>query len=127
MNPRLIDLEKDYKTLCEWWSGHEGWPAIPEVFLPKVGLIVDGLCAGFLYQTDSGFAWLEWVVGNPQADKEARSEALDLLVKELLRVAKELGFQAVFSAIKHPGLLERYEKFGFNVTDRGMNHGIWRI
>ena len=120
---RNINLSTDYETLSAWWSA-QNWPVIPTDCLPAHGLIIDGLCAGFLYQSDSKIAWIEWVVGNPSADKLARRAALNLLIDGLAELGKSLGNRIVFTAAKHPGLCARLIERGFQQTDTQMSHFV---
>jgi hypothetical protein len=117
------------EVLPAWWKAW-GWPAIGVDHLPETGLMVSHegkpVCAGFLYKTDSKFAILEWVVGDPAADKSLRHMSVDILVQGLVDEAKRQGFKSVFSSIRHHRLLESYKKAGFMVTDEGMTNVIWR-
>ena len=116
----------DYSSLETWWKD-QNWSSVPEDHLPEYGLIVDGIAAAFLYRTDSKFALLEFVIANPNSSKEERSEALDLIIDNLLFVAKELGFSTVFTSLEHPKLLERYEKHGFVATDKNVTNMLRRL
>lgn len=122
--------EADYPTYTTWLALHN-WPLIPRDMLPRTGVIVevDGIntCAGFLYNTDSNIAWLEYVVANPLCDKLIRDKALDSLIPALLERAKGMGKSAVFSSIEHPGLIKRYQKHGGIIADSGVTNFIWRI
>lgn len=115
----------DYALLSEWWAAHN-WPPMPEQFLPRTGVVVEvedkAVCAGFLYKTDSAFAWLEWVVSDPKSDKLERSQALDTLIGSLLHIAQSLGFQAIHTSARHPGLIERYQAHGFVLADTQMTN-----
>lgn len=128
MEVRRFDKERDYKTVAHWWANYKGWGAVvPIEFLPEHGYIVDDVCAGFLYKTDSKFALLEWVIANPESDATTRSEALDQLIPAILREAKALGFGAVYSSTKHSKLIDRYIKHGFHIGDTGVTTGIWGV
>ena len=130
MKTRELDLKTDYGDLKRWWRTWS-WPAVPEELLPGVGLIVESktqkLAMGFLYSTDSDFAWIEWITGNPDADKFQRREALDILIDELSERAKADGFTTVFTTMKHPGLIERALLHGFVVTDKDMTNLVRRL
>lgn len=127
MEVRPYKRETDYPTLAQWWNAHKEWTAIPVDILPEIGAVVEGVCAGFLYRTDSKIAWIEWIISNPESEPAVRARGLDLVIEALLGIAKDLGFVSVFSAVKHPKLLERYKQFNFIETDRDMIHGIWRL
>ena len=111
--------KSDYSTVCEWWAAHK-WPVIAYELLPSTGLIVEDRCAGFIYKTDSGFCLFEWVVSNPNTNKEERSEALDTLINEGIKLSKEMGFKVIFTCVSHPKLIERYKKHEYQVTDSNV-------
>lgn len=116
---RLFTPE-DKPLLDGWWSA-QGWPPVAIELLPQTGVIVDECAAGFLYKTDSRFALLELVVGDPAVDKERRQAAVDKVVDCLTFMAGEAGYTAIFATIRHPRLQKAYEKAGFVVSDKGMN------
>lgn len=118
--------ESDYPLLCSWWFEH-GWNPIPLELLPKMGYIVDDICAGFIYLNDSKFCHLEWIISDPRSSKKERDETLNVLIDHLCSVAKDLGYTTVFSATKHESLVNRYKNKGFIVTDNNMTHLIKRI
>lgn len=116
----------DYWMLCSWWSGH-GWTPPSQEMLPEIGFVVDNIAAGFLYKTDSKITWLEFIIANPRSEKNERSKALDLVIEQLYSKAKELGFKAVFTSATHKGLIDRYKKHGFEVSDLEMTNLVKRI
>jgi hypothetical protein len=118
----------DYNMLSVWWNAHK-WPPMPEQFLPPTGRVVEingkPVCAGFLYKTDSAFAWLEWLVSDPSSGKMERSQALDSLIAALISDAQALGFQAIHTSARHPGLIDRYQAHGFVLADSQMTNLTW--
>lgn len=126
MQIRKYVSSQDYFSIAVWWN-EQKWTSIPQDHLPEHGFIVEGIAAGFLYKTDSKFALLEFVIANPSTSKEERSEALDLIIDNLLNLAKELEFKSVFSSITHPKLVNRYKEHGFTVTDENMTNLIRRV
>jgi len=125
MNIRRYTVE-DYKVVTSWWKAHN-WPILPEQYLPKTGYVISNICAGWLYRTDSKIAWIEWIISNPKSNKLERAIGIKLLVKTLLDKAKELGFDVVFSSIKHPNLMAQFKSQGFVVADEGMINMINRL
>jgi hypothetical protein len=116
----------DYYLICEWWTAHK-WNAPSYLMLPKTGFIIEGLCAGFLYKTDSEIAWLEFVISNPKSDKELRNEALNILIEKLINEAKQSGFKVIFTSVEHTKLIDRYKNHGFVETDKSMTNMIKRL
>jgi N-acetylglutamate synthase-like GNAT family acetyltransferase len=118
--------ENDYNLLCSWWF-EQGWSPVSLELLPKIGFIVNDICAGFLYINDSKICHLEWIIADPRSSKEERSTALDTLIDMLVLTAKEYGCNTVFTATKHENLIKRFKKNGFIVTDTNVSHLIKRI
>jgi hypothetical protein len=113
--------EKDYDVLCDYWKAWN-FPAPPKSCLPNNGLggtkIVneDGviICAGFLYETNSGISWLEFIVSNPDIkDRETRNDALILLISMLTIEAEEKGYTAVIASLTNESLIKKYEQVGY--------------
>lgn len=125
MNVVKFDKQKHYEDICYWWSLYN-WPGVNLNALPKTGFIVEGFAAGFLYKTDSTFAIMEFIVGNKNADKNQRREAIDLVIKSLINEAKNTGYELIFSSIEHPNLMKIYEENGLMKTDTNMTNYIWR-
>lgn len=113
--------EYDYNVLVNWWKFWRFTPP-PQSILPNNGLggimIVDEYgyysCAGFLYETNSKIAWIEYIVSNPnEKDKKTRNESLKYLILELTSIAEEKGYIATFSSIKNENLINKYIECGY--------------
>jgi hypothetical protein len=113
--------EADYGKLCKFWKWWK-FSIPPRNCLPNNGLggikIVDKtgeiICAGFLYETNSAIAWLEFIVVNPFIkDKKLRYDAQIQLISLLTVEAEEKGFSAVFASITHKNLIEKYVEVGY--------------
>ena len=123
---RFFDQEADYELVCQWWK-EQNWPPAPKEFLHQGLMITLGsqpIAAGFIFQTDSPMAILEWIIANPKVPFEVRGAALDALIEDLCFVAKKLGFSKVFTMTKHKRLIEREVEHGFLKTDEGVTHLI---
>ena len=112
--------EEDYSTLCEYWKFWK-FPPPSRDMLPKdlrysIAIIYEGkiVCAGFLYATPSSFCWVEFIVSSPYIkDKKMRTDIITLQINSLISLAKKIGFKAIFSSIKHEGLIKHYKNCGF--------------
>ena len=103
---------EDYEAiLVVWWKAW-GWDAPLRDFLPQNGeggiMVMDGdipVCAGFIYNTNSKVAWVDWIISNKDY-KESRSEAIVLLVETLTSIAKNLDNNYAYALIKpaHTGI-----------------------
>lgn len=119
----IVDKAAHYPLLCEWWTGH-GWPPVPEVILPPLGVIHTGGAAGWLYMDNggTGVAMLEWLVTDPQAKPLAAARALSAVVQFLKEEAARLDYRHILSTCRQASLSRMLERHGFSVTDTGMIH-----
>lgn len=81
---RVSDL--DFDEIFKWFEARN-YEGIPKYIFPKVGFIVDGTAAGFLYFTDSTVCIIDCYISNPRQDSKTRSDALDLITEELIKCA----------------------------------------
>jgi hypothetical protein len=129
MQAVVFDWKNHGPVVADWWRAW-GWPVMGEEHFPFNGRMIlkDGVpvAAGWLFLTDSAWAILEWIVGNPNAAHGERVDAIDLLVEELLRLAKDNGKLEVFSSVNHPTLIDAYRRHGMMETDKGMTNFVWR-
>ena len=112
-----------YDTILKGWWKDWGWEAPNRDFLPQDGaggvMVWDGdtpVCAGFLYNTNSKVAWVDWIISNKEY-KESRKEALSILIQTLTSVAKNLDNKFAYALIKHNGLIGVYEQQGYTTGD----------
>jgi hypothetical protein len=82
----------DYPSLCEWYRQYGQTPPQFED-LPDYGLIVPSVAAGFLVQTDTPLAMLDFFIGNRQMPKDKRNQALNEIVSGLIGAGSALGFK----------------------------------
>lgn len=95
------------------WFDARGIDHIREPLLPDIGFIEPGVAAGFLYQTDSGVCILEGFVTNKDAEGPLRNKALNEVISECMRTAKELGFQKVCAFSLDDSIIARAHKNDF--------------
>ncbi len=55
------------------------------------------------------------MVGNPDISKQERDAALDDVVNELSKIAKELGYKTLLGQTSLPVVIQRAFKLGFKV------------
>ena len=115
----------DYDTiLIDWWKDWR-WTPPPKEFLPENGeggfIVYDGdtpVCAGFLYNTNSGIAWCEFIVSNFQyKDKKTKNDCLRLLVSSISDTAQSMGKKFMYSILKSKTLISVYKDDGYIGND----------
>jgi hypothetical protein len=120
INVRTLN-EDDYDNILVGWWKDWGWDAPNKDFLPDNGkcgaMVLDGdepVCAGFVYITNSGVAWVDWIISNKQYRKKPqRATCLRLLVSVLTNIAIESGSKYSYALIKHKSLIDVYKEFGY--------------
>jgi len=123
--------EEDYETLCLWWRKWRWTPPIKDI-LPENGtagfIVYDGevpVVAGFLYDTNSKIAWVEWVVSNfDYKDRDGRKEAIQTLLIYLEALAKAKDKKVCYSLLKSKGLIEAYQEQGYQISESGYKEMI---
>jgi hypothetical protein len=126
--------EEDYETLKIWWRKWRWTPPVKEI-LPDNGtagfIVYDEdtpVVAGFLYDTNSSIAWVEWVVSNfDYRDKEGRNEAISTLLVYLEALAKVKGKKVCYSLLKSKSLIEAYKEQGYIPSETGYTEMIKTI
>jgi len=124
MQIRILSHEDYDNILCGWWKDW-GWQAPSRDFLPEKGtggmIVFDDetpVCAGFMYATNSGVAWVDWIISDKDYRGESRQEAIELLVSSLTAVATASGYKFAYALIKHESLVETYKSLGYSQADQ---------
>lgn len=108
-------IKEDYEVVKSWWVKHGGHPVTPDV-LPEYGLIIEQYCAGWAYKTDSSVALIEWIIANPDTDKQERDTALTILLQKLIDYCKLWGFKNVMTYTASGALANRLLTHDFKIT-----------
>lgn len=104
--------KEDLEILQEWFISRN--LVAPELsHLPQIGLIEEGVAAGFLIQAECKIGFLEFYISNPRASKEERETALYNITKALSERAKAVGITRLMFNTKFPTLKVLADRFGF--------------
>ncbi len=98
-----VDLKRDWGEIKSWYE-EWGQAAPIESSFPKDGFIVQGVGAGFLILTNSGFAILEHFISNPRVTSTIRQLVMDKIAGSLIRLGKEMGIMSFIAITKHPAI-----------------------
>jgi hypothetical protein len=94
------------------WQEARGLPALDPKYLPEIGFIVPGVCAGFLNFGESGLVLIDWIVSNPRKSPEDRDNGLG----ELCVAFDEAGRGKRMLCWTHEySVIERAKKHGGNL------------
>lgn len=111
-----LEHESDFKTVLGWFAGYdipgvEGW-------LSDTGFWVPGICAGWLYLTNSKRAYLEDFVTNKAVDRDTRYAAMFRLEAHIARVAKETYGAAYLAGMtRFPRLRDGLRQAGYHISE----------
>lgn len=114
-----FELNKHKTILNSWYQGWNQEPPPDKTFSPTGYLVYNNetpICAGFLCKTDAGFAIIYNYISDPKSDKLTRSEALDMLSKELTDIATKENFYMVCASTANTSVAKRFEKLGYVTT-----------
>jgi hypothetical protein len=81
--------------------------------LPRLGVIVPGVAVGFLRRCEGSQGILDNYLTNPNAPAQERDEALSLITKTLISVAKSQGVKHLLAYTRDKNTEMRAKRFGF--------------
>ena len=126
-------LEEDYSMLENWWKAW-GWPAVSKDILPDNGtggVMVEHkgkpIVAGFIYWSNSGLCWFDWVVSDPEGNKRARPFAVKFLIQTVEQMVKDAGKKCIMSISRSNSLLKIHKKLDWVVDEKPSYEMIKRI
>ncbi len=117
--------EENLSIIESWWEDYHNSKMMPRVLLPENGLggmmlskNNQPICAGYVYFTNSGIAWIEWITADKNYREEDREQLIVELIKALESFAKENGVISVFTTTASKSLVEKYKKCGFSADEQ---------
>lgn len=122
---RRFDFDKDYDIISAWWREHGSYVPMQQ-HLPPTGLMVEienePASAGFLFNTDAKICVVEFIICNPQLNKQQRNDAINLLIEKLRDVAIKIGYTAIYTSTGIPKFINRFKDAGFIEADKNQTH-----
>ncbi len=115
INVLMYQPDKHKDQLIKWYKQWD-WSLDVLEMMPTTGLIVEGVCAVFLYETNSNICFIESFISNKDVDSEVKNDSLDKMIEVLLHMAKEKGFKYIKGDTRYPKVEERAVKHGFKVA-----------
>ena len=103
-------LDSDFNQVASW--GGKWGCDYDKSLLPPTGLIIPGVCAYFIYETNSSVCFIENLVRNPDVPKEVADKCVNLLITETLREVKRLGYTKVYATSNNDSAINRAVEHG---------------
>lgn len=124
--------DNDWDTLTQWWIDWGFGSAVERSFLPSTGYIAEKntipIFSFFLYETNSGVAWLAWHLSNKKyTNQEDRNLAIQLIIKKAEKDWKQKGGKFLFFAGDNKVFNNKIINLGFNEGDSNYDHLIKAI
>ncbi len=119
--------QKDFKELSDWWQfwwrndiQYKDMLDPSSGFFPaggEGGYIIEknneSIAAGFLWLTNSKQAFFGYMVSNYKYKQDDRQYAMDLLITTVEKIAKELGYNYIFTITRNIYMQDKHTKLGW--------------
>lgn len=130
LKARIFEFGKDYPEVCEWWERRQH-RYVEKELLSGIGIMIEDdkfkYCVGWLYTGDSAFAKFTWVVTNPDSPLKQRKDALALLSRSAVGMAKDMGLRSVVASFSNDNLAKIFEENGFPNVERNVTNLFARL
>lgn len=105
-------LDLDFDDIRTWFEARDS--QMPERSLfPRIGFIISGIAAGFIYFTDSDVAIIDGYISNPNTDSKTRSDALNEITQSLIKYAQFQKIKLIKCDTQLEAIKRRALDFGF--------------
>ena len=104
--------DNDYPDLIRWYMEWDE-PVPPREMLPLNGFVVPGICAGFLYLTDSKLGIIDCYISNPMISPYVRNKFLNIMTESIIKCAQLNGCRALMASSNVSAIKKRSELHGF--------------
>lgn len=114
---------KDFETVQSWATGYDVGVFQPSMFPPSTYIVESegkAMAMLSLITTNSDRAYLEYALGNPEAEGHARRFCFTKLVQYMEDLAKGLGYDKVVCLAPNEALSDYYSTFGYSPNRPGL-------
>ena len=111
--------EADIPTIKLWYAARG--LEIDAGMLPKLGLIIDDVCACFLYISLEKCAMIEGLVSNPMANPKVAYVGIHKVIDGLTKLAEDFGAKYTIAIIKSESVVKIGKKLGYK------DHGMFKV
>lgn len=106
--------DTDFDTIQTWLDEHDSQRFSRDI-LPKFGQVAEGVCAGFIVETDNQFAFLDFYCTNPKATLSDRIEGSQTMLERAIARTAGRGFKSLIANTKSKGVVKFAIRHGFKV------------
>jgi len=110
----MTPFTRDSLSTVNSWRAARGMRPLRPDALPKIGLMVEGLAAGFLFETESPeVAILDSFITNPEAPLRKRYRACQEILAALGKLAAEKGISRLVGFTDSRGVADMAARLGY--------------
>tara|TARA_Y100001936_G_C15956705_1_gene603296 strand:+ start:393 stop:788 length:396 start_codon:yes stop_codon:yes gene_type:complete len=118
-------FDQDILKINEWWRCH-GWPPVNKYMLSSDGYLAEenglGVAAAWYGKiSNSKTALMEWMVKNPESNKEQTYKGFGLIREAIENQSKSDGFRILMTIIDHKNLKKFFSDAGYISGDKGYD------
>lgn len=114
-----FEFYEHVKCMYDWSKARSSYFPDEVYEIPEHGLVIldissKPICMGFIRKIEGGYGLIDSYLSDPSQSPKDRDEALDLLTKDLVNLAKQLGILRLLANTMDSNTLERSLKHGFS-------------
>ena len=114
-------FKEDMAEINRWLQGHGAIP-LDDDDTPPLGFMVDGVAAGFLFQTGTRIGFIEMFCGNPEASRSDVYQGLELVLREAVAASRAVGIRRLITMTCRPSIAKCLRERGFEQAE-----GQWQL
>ena len=122
-NTRPFKLS-EYPLIKSWWTLRKMVPPLLDMMPEESTFVLDvegkPVASLSLILTNTGTAWLDNFITDPESDADIRKIGMDLAWQEILTFLKRENYSRLFAMSVNVNTKKRYEEFGFKQTLQGV-------
>lgn len=121
----ILNYCEEHESILKEWVHFYELPECTIDEIPNYGVIAieNGIiyAMGFLRKIEKcSYAMLDGFVANPKTFGKKRSAAIDLMVRELKEIAKDLGITRLIAQTENRAILKRSVRHGFDILSHAV-------
>lgn len=117
MKIRFLNKKSEIDIINEWLDIPVQAKELPgHIFCAEVDEEIVAIAG--LRLMEGEICFIDSMATNQAVEGQIRHEALDRLTKEILSMAKNLGFKKIFATTKEQCIVDRAKRHGFNLVDQ---------
>lgn len=111
-------IPEKHNDMLKLWYKQWNLPIDQIEILPNTGMVIDNICALFLYETNSSVCFLENFVSNKFIDEDIRQKGFYLICLAMEEWVKFLGYKQVITTSNNSEVIKRCLDMNFIKSEK---------